>query len=144
VPRELRPFVERSLQLLEREAPHFHARVCLTLRGRRVLVGGLAGSGERPFALSFDGGMVDCVEPDGAEDVHFGIDRVTILALVDGEWTLEHALREERFDVRGRLGDVADLFDGWLAYVRGAIRCPSFPQLLSEFRADSPEYQHEV
>jgi hypothetical protein len=137
VPPDLRQFVEGSLDTLAREAPAFHSRLCVTLLGRRLRV---RGDGE-PFALHFGRGLVASVPPDGSEDLHLSVDRRSLLALVDGELTLEDALRQDRLELRGDLRHVVDLFDGLLIYLRGGIRCPSFPQLLSDFRASKPAYE---
>ena len=140
MPPDLRRFVEQSLRALAREAPAFYVRLCATLAGRRLLVGG---DGE-PFALCFRSEIVMTVPPDGSEDVYLAVSRRTMLALVDGEVTLEDALRQDCLAVRGRLTHVADLFDGLLIYLRGGIRCPSFPPLLSEFRRSTPASNYEV
>jgi len=140
VPPDLRQFVERSLSALARDAPAFYSRLCATLLGRRLLV---RGDGE-PFALDFERGIATIEAPDGSEDLYLGIGHRTILALVDGEVTLEEALRQDRLVLRGSLTRVADVFDGLLIYLRGGIRCPSFPQLLSDFRAPMRHSPHEV
>ena len=127
---DLRTFLERSLTVLAREAPESYRRLCGALTGRRIRVD----DGERPFALRFDAGAVLCADADGQESIFAGIDRPTVLSLIDGAITLEGALRSDRLVVRAGVTDVAVAFEGLLVYVRGALRCPSFPDLLSEFR----------
>jgi hypothetical protein len=139
VPPDLRWFVERSLTALEREAPAFHAQLCSTLRGRRVRI---TGDGD-PFALRFDAGTVTNTEPDGSEDVLLSVGNQALLELVDGQLSIEEALRQDRLEMRGQLRGVVDVFDALVIYVRGAIRCPACPPLLSEFRA-ATLFQNEV
>lgn len=130
MPRELRHFVERSLRILDREAPAFFIRLCEMLDGRRMAVA----DETSVFALHFTRDAVACLAPDGSEDVRVVVNAATLLALIDGELTLENALRQERLGVRSPVGVAADVFDGLVVYVRGAVRCPSAPRLLVEFR----------
>ena len=133
---DLRAFLERSLNLLAREAPGAYSRLCGTLAGRRLCV---EGDG-MAFTLRFDADAAVSRAALGDEEISISVDRRSILALVDGELTLEEALRQDRLVVRGAVADAARAFDALLIFVRGAIRCPSFPALLSEFRSsDSAE-----
>jgi hypothetical protein len=127
---DLRVFVEESLDALEHEASQSYLRLCETLGRRRVCI---AGDGER-FVLRFDARTVISAQADGTEEVFVGISRSTILELVDGRLRLEDALRRDLLDVRASIADAATVFDGLLTYLRGAIRCPSMPRLLSQFR----------
>jgi hypothetical protein len=117
------------LGALEREAPTFHTKLCGTLNGLCLCIR----SDGQPFALRFSAGSVASVQPDGSEQVHLSVDRPTIKALVDGELTLEDALRRGRLELFGTPTNVAHVFDGLLVYVNGGIRCPSFRHLLSAF-----------
>ena len=140
MPPDLRRFIEQSLGALEREAPAFHLPLCATMRGRRLSV---AGDGD-PFALCFDASVVSSADTDGSEDVHLRVGNRTLLALVDGELSLEAALREDSLELRGRVTHVANTFDALQIYVRGVIRCPSQPQLLTTFRASTSLPSSEV
>ena len=128
---DLRAFLARSLALLAREAPGSYERLCHTLAGKRVCIDG---DGRR-FALRFEPHGVETVTPSGTENICAGVDRSTILALVDGTVTLDQALRDDRLHIRAQVADAATLFDGLSIYLRGAIRSASFPMLLAEFRA---------
>ena len=103
----------------------------------------MSGDGDR-FALDFENGIVTSVLPDGTEHLDLRVDRRSLLALVDGELSLEDALRQDGLELRGDLRHVIDFFDGLLIYLRGGIRCPSFPQLLADFRASSAGAPYEV
>ena len=130
---DLRQFVERSLAALDREAPAFHEQLCSMLRGVRLRI---TGDGD-PFALRFDAATVVSAQPDGAEPVHLRVGHRALLDIVDGRLSIEEALRQDRLEMRGDLRVVSDVFEALVIYVRGAIRCPSSPHLLSEFRAST-------
>lgn len=130
-PRDVRGFLEASLAVLAHEAPPAYQRLCRTLAGRRVCIA----DGSQRFTLRFESNAVVTTPETGAEEIRTGVDRRTILALVDGALTLTDAVREERLVVRAAIADAAAAFDALLIYVGGAVRCPSFPRLLSEFRA---------
>ena len=140
MPRDLRAFVRDSILVLEREAPAFYASFAAALRGRRLLV---SGDGD-PFTLAFSTRAVEFVRSDGSAELCLRVDRPTILALVEADLALEDALRLDRLMVRGNLENVVDLFDGLSVYLRGAVRCPSFPALLSAFRTHGAGVSREV
>jgi hypothetical protein len=140
VPPDLHHFVEDSLRALAHEAPAFYARLCATLQGRRLR---LESEGQ-PFTLHFRTGTTTTMPSDGSEDLHMAVSRRTILALVDGELTIEDAVRQDALFLRGSLTHVADLFEGLFIYLSGGVRCPSFPQLLGEFRIGTQPMHHEV
>jgi hypothetical protein len=61
--------------------------------------------------------------------------REAIIDLVDARMTLVDAVVSERVWLRGSVGDLLAFYDGLMAYLGGAVRCPSFPWLLNDFRA---------
>jgi hypothetical protein len=132
-PSSLRDFLERSLATLASEAPDSYARLSATLAGRRI---GIAGD-DRPFAVQFLAGRALFLESDGSEHVLARVDRSTLFGLLDGNLRLEEALRQDRLVIRANVDDAADAFDAMLIYLRGAMRCPSSPVLLAQFRASA-------
>lgn len=137
MPAELRHFIERSLRALQVEAAPCYAQLCERLCGRRLRIGGDGA----PIVLVFTRNAVSCLDARGPADVDLRVDRMTLLALADGEITLEDALRRDALVVRGRVADLADAFDGLTWYLRGGVRCPSFPTLLAAYRMPQPEEQ---
>jgi len=105
--------------------------VCSTLAGRRISVEG----DDRPFAVQFSSTAAWFVEVDGQQHVVTRLEPSTVLALLDGDLRLEDALRNDLLVVRGSVRYAADVFDALMIYLRGAIRCPSSPSLLAQFRA---------
>jgi hypothetical protein len=141
VPRDLQNFVARSLQILEREAPHSWEKLCATLKGRSVRIR----SDKEEFSLRFDQYGAAFAQPSAEEDVILESSRMTILALAGGRLTLEEGLREGRLDLLGKVEPVVAFYDALLIYVGGAVRCPHFPQLLVEFRTSTvPGMEPEV
>jgi hypothetical protein len=140
VPHSLRQFIEDSFVAVRRDAPRVFQQLCTTLSGRCVAVR----SSHEEFWLRFQKRDVHVVAAGVAEDVRLSIDRQTILALVDGELTIEDALRDDRLELYGAVERVTEFYDGLQVYVAGAVRCPDFPRLLTEFRISSHAYDQEV
>ena len=139
-PRSLRSFLDRSLTILAREAPDSYRRLCTTLAGRRLRVSG----DDEEFGLDFHDRSVVTTAARGDEAIVAGIDRRTIVAMVDGHLTIEEALRLDRLSVRAAVTDALMAFDGIEIYLRGAVRCPSFPGLLDQLRTSLNEEEREV
>ena len=124
-------FLSRSLALLRSERPDVFARFCASLSPRvvRLCVD------EEAIALAFSGRDV---RPIAASTAHVDVasDRGTILAVLAAELTLHEAVMADRLTMRGSCGDLQAFHDGLLLYLHGAVRAPSFPALLSEFRQE--------
>lgn len=134
-PRDFAFFLEASLRVLAREAPASARRVADALgpAGVRVAVDGAA----RVVRGRGDALLCEAERSPAAVDV--ATDRTTVLGLVDARTTLMDALLEERFRVRGPVEAVIRFDDALLAYLDGAVRCPSFPTLLRDYRRSSLE-----
>lgn len=122
-------FLARSLVLLEDELPGIYAEVA-----RRV--------GEREVLCRVDDDAIVIVgdrrrlrlrreAKDPAVSVLTTKRVIADVALA--RITLEDALWEDRIVLRGSLGDLVAFHDALLAYLGGAVRCPSFPDLLDEY-----------
>ena len=136
-PPDLRAFLDRSFEVLAREAPDASSRLGRALAGLHLCVI----DGDRRFAVRQVGSRLVSDAISGDEPVITSIDRATILALVDGVLSLEDAVRQDRLLVRASPPHCARVFDALAIYVRGAIRCPSFPALLVDFRSIIPHEQ---
>jgi hypothetical protein len=60
--------------------------------------------------------------------------RTAVLRVIDARDTLMSAVLADRLVLRGAPGDVLAFHDGLMAYVHGAVRARSFPELLRQFR----------
>jgi hypothetical protein len=67
-------------------------------------------------------------------DVRVETDGATILDTIDAKLTLDAAIRVGRVFARGKTEDLVACHGALLFFVRGAVRSPSFPGLLEEFR----------
>ncbi len=63
--------------------------------------------------------------------------RRAILQVIDAQMTLTQAVLSDAILLKGQADDLAVFHDGLMTYVRGAVRCPSFPPLLDTFRDES-------
>ncbi len=60
--------------------------------------------------------------------------RTAVLRVIDARDTLMSAVLADRLVLRGATRDVLAFHDGLIAYVHGAVRARSFPELLRQFR----------
>jgi hypothetical protein len=123
-------FLARSLSALATELPWAYAKMCRTLNGREV-------------SIELDGAIaVVLCSADSAAVASSGVapavecrtTRAAVLALARAETTLLEAVLGERVWLKGRVADLLAFHDGLMIYLGGAVRSPSFPGLLYEFR----------
>jgi hypothetical protein len=74
------------------------------------------------------------VDDDGECALELQTTRRTILDVIDARRTLMGAVLADRLMVRGTPRDVLAFHDGLMAYVQGAVRARSFPELLKRYR----------
>ena len=136
---EFSEFLSRSLELIEEEAPTSHRALGRALAGHAVRI-----SVDAPAAvLRFGTAGFAWLEGDAPAEVELRVDRQTLLDLIDARVSLEDSILEDRFHLRGPIDSIVWFDDGLLIYLDGAIRCPSFPTLLAEFRAGTiPPIDH--
>ena len=126
-----RSFLRRSLAAIRAEAPAAYGRLAELLAPREVL---LAVDGES-VALRFSAGDVRELSRPEHPAVEFRTSRDTILDLIDARCSLLGAARDDRCLLRAAPGDLVAFHDGLIAYLHGAVRSFSMPELLAEFRA---------
>lgn len=126
-------FVARGLAALRDELPWAHARMAAALEGRDVL-------------LTVDGEAVPVTARGGAVEVHplapqgfspcvtLATDRATVARLADAERTITDAVVAGEVALRGAVDDLVAFHDGLMAFLAGAVRSPSFPALLDDYR----------
>lgn len=126
-------FLQRSLETLAHERPDVAARLAATLAGLEVTVE-VDGEG---VLLGSDGERVVCAPALRPAAVVVRATRATVLALADGELALLDAVRSDRLHLQGTARDLARFHAALGLYLQGAVRAPSFPDLLHAFRAAS-------
>jgi hypothetical protein len=123
-------FLARSFDLLRREMPEIYGRMCDHLATRRVILC----VDRQPVALTFSRQRVRFIEIPQAAEVHVSTTSRDVVRVIDAETSLTEAVLDGTLYVRGELDDLVAFHDGLLAYVHGAVRAPSFPSLLREYR----------
>ena len=128
-------FLFDAMRALQREHGDAWGRVCAALHGRRVTVAVDA----EIVPLSFDATSVTFLPFAARAHVTLHTDRATIDGLIDGGLSLMDAVGQNRLGLAGRPDDVVRFHDGLMAWLHGAVRSPSFPELLRGFRTGPGE-----
>ena len=128
-------FLSRSLQLLAAEASGAHQRLTIALAGRALRITVDA----PPAVLRFGEQGFDWIDEHQPADMDLRVDRQTLLDLIDARIALVESILQDRFHLRGPVEAIEWFYDALLIYLDGAVRCPSFPGLLAEFRAKTAQ-----
>ncbi len=112
--------------------------MCRLLAPREVL---LVIDGEA-VVLAFDPASAHLLPGQRQPAVQLYTSRQTMLDVIDARLTLAEAVLADAIRLQGNVDDLAVFHEGLLTYVRGAVRCPSFPRLLDRFRQASPGLLH--
>lgn len=124
-------FLETSLHLMQGECAPAYRYLCELLAPRQVAIA----VDREEVALAFTPEHARTLPPVKAQPViRLQMGRGTLLDLTDGKFTLQEAILDGVVSVQGDLKDLVVFHEGWLAYMRGVIRCPSMPDLLERFR----------
>lgn len=123
-------FLHEAMTALETEHPAARAALCRALRRRRVTLI----VDDEVVPMAFGPGSIDFLPTASGAHVVLRTDRPTIFALVDGVCSLEGAVHQDRLRLEGRPDDVIRFHQGLMQWLHGAVRSPSFPRLLREFR----------
>lgn len=120
--------------LLRREVPQAYAQMCRQFAPRVVV---LHVDGE-VVPVVFSHHDAHFVEMQSDHHVEVRTTKRGILSVVDAESTMMEAVLDERLMLRGSPDDLLAFHDGFLMYVHGAVRAPSFPSLLDAYRRVPP------
>ena len=125
-----RTFLERSFDALRREVPEAYREMCRRLSVRSIR---LDVDAER-VAIVFARDDARIVAETDSCTVEMRTSRAAILDVIDAKATLMNAVLADRLVLQGAPADVLAFHDGLMAYVHGAVRARSFPELLRQFR----------
>lgn len=125
-------FISTSLEYLFQECPQAYFQISELLAGREA---GLH-IGAEHVRLRFERGQILLVaSPEsGPAPIRLITDWETILDMADARLTLTEAALAGRLDLFGQPAELARFYEVLLTYLRGAVRCPSFPHLLDHLR----------
>jgi hypothetical protein len=123
--------VTRSLDTLRLECPEAYLRACGSLAGLRVA---LEVNGER-IVLGISHERIALLPAGTPADISASTMRTTIDDLYQGRSTTEQAILSDAVLLKGSIDNLASFHDALLDYVRGAVRCPSFPALMAAYRS---------
>jgi hypothetical protein len=129
-------FLDRSLLLLEAEAPAAHRAVVATLGDRSVNVEVDA----ELLSIFSDRDRVVTGPPFEQPTTIARTTRPALRRLLRGERDLTASILQDEVALLGAVEDLVALHDALIWYFRGAVRSPSFPGLLDEF-LDLDEYE---
>ena len=125
-------FIEVSLDIMQQECFQAYQVMCRQMEGSAILLI----ISDESIVLHFHNCHVDMLitteQNSPAFQVSTGVP--TILALVDGRSTLLESVLSVEVTLKGEIAEIAQFYAALRTYLRGAVRCPSFPRLLDHFR----------
>ncbi|HVU05077.1 MAG TPA: hypothetical protein VHE30_25180 [Polyangiaceae bacterium] len=135
MPSSFTAFLARSLVLFEDELPVVYREIARRVGDREV---SCAVDAER-ITIRSDGLRLRLTRDVAAPVVFLRTSRDVIADLLHARTTLAEAVWADRILLRGDLSDLIHFHDGLMAYLAGAVRCPSFPELLDEYLDRFPD-----
>jgi N-methylhydantoinase B/oxoprolinase/acetone carboxylase alpha subunit len=126
--------LEESFEILLREVPEAHRRMCTTLKGAAVSI---HVDDDHVVAL-FDAATATVGNDTSRVTTDVATSRQAIIDVVEGRLSLYDAVLADVVRARAPLDALVQLYDGLVMYVHGAVRSPSFPKLLERFRKSTP------
>ncbi|HLV33541.1 MAG TPA: hypothetical protein VKY59_00445 [Spirillospora sp.] len=124
------PLLETSFAVMSSECPEAYQRICQLLAGDEV---GITIDAES-LSVRFEAGQAVVLRTPQQPTVHVAATKQTLLDLIDARYTLEHAITRDLLHVRGKMNELIRFYEAVQLYIHGAVRCPSFPDLLSDYR----------
>jgi ubiquinone biosynthesis protein UbiJ len=129
-PADTRTFIETSLRTLRREFPAAYDLLCAQLTPLEIHL--LIEDESIPLRFRFDQAII-LLAPE-QPDAELRTTRQTILDVIDARLTLDEAILTDAIRLQGEVEVLQRFHDALITYVSGAVRCPSFPELLTRFR----------
>lgn len=119
-----------SLETLRREYSPAYFLMCGLLAPRELSLH----FDEEVVSLKFSPSQAALLTKPEAAAVRLWTTRQTIIEIIDAQQSLHEAVESNAITLIGPVDDLASFHEGLLVYIRGAVRCPSFPPLLDRFR----------
>ena len=129
--RSLRTLLDESFTVLRREVPEAHRLMCAELEGAGVAIR----VDDESVVVTCDGTGMRVDEWSGREQPSAEIrtSREAILHVLNGKLAMANAVLTDAVRARASLETLVRLNRGLTMYVHGAVRAPSFPELLKRF-----------
>ena len=122
--------VRHSLEKLEQECPLAHAALRHRLRNHCLWI---SIEGEQFSLASVDRSLrLSPALPQAT--VELRTSRQTLLEVLEGHLSLLDAVLQGRLFLRGSAQALIEFHEALVIYMRGAVRCPSLPELLPILR----------
>lgn len=122
--------LEASFALMCRECPEAYAGFCRLLAPYEVSLT----IGTEMVAVRFQSDGVEVLRVPDDPIVHLVASKQTLLDLADARYTLEGAIMQDYLHVRGQMDLLIRFYESLQIYIHGAVRSPSFPGLLNDYR----------
>jgi hypothetical protein len=129
-PADTSAFIETSLITLRREYPAAYFLLCRQLVSLEVHL--LIEDESIPLRFAPDQAIL--LPAPEQPDAELRTTRQTILDVIDARLTLDEAIMSDAIHLQGEVEVLRRFHDALITYVSGAVRCPSFPELLTRFR----------
>jgi hypothetical protein len=123
--------LDESFTVLRREVPEAHRRMCAELEGAGVAIR----VNDESVIVACDGTGMRVDEWSGREhpSAEIRTSRKAILQVLNGKLAMANAVLTDAVRARASLETLVRLNRGLALYVHGAVRAPSFPELLKRF-----------
>jgi hypothetical protein len=125
--------LEVSLTVLSQECPEAYLRICQRLNSREVHLT----VDTETVSVRFQSESAQVLQAAQQPTIYVSSTKQTLLDLIDARITLEYAITRDLIHVRGKMDDLIDFYESFQLYIQGAVRCISFPALLSDYRFKS-------
>jgi hypothetical protein len=122
--------VTTSLEVLSAECPEAYTRICQLLAPHEVCLE----VGAETVSIRFQPTLAEVLPLPQEPAVFFSAAKQTLLDLADARYTLESAIMRDLLHVRGKMDHLIQFYESLQLYIQGAVRCPSFPGLLTYYR----------
>ncbi|HEY7371844.1 MAG TPA: hypothetical protein VIF57_06665 [Polyangia bacterium] len=123
--------LQESIAILARESP---AHLAATRNALGQTIVRISVAGEAPARLVPGRGHDWVQAAEGPAAVEARLDIATLFEVLDGALTVEQAVRGDRLAISGGVDDLLRGHDALGAWLHGALRCPSFTELLQRMR----------
>lgn len=122
--------ISTSFEVLSAECPDAYTRICQLLAPHEVCLT----VGAETVSVRFQPEQAEVLSLPHEPVVFLSAAKKTLLDLADARYTLESAIMRDLLHVRGKMDHLIRFYESLQFYIQGAVRCPSFPGLLTYYR----------